>query len=62
MKKLPLAKNGNFLCKIWDGVFKNYLIDKMKKDFKNVRTIKPEASRNESAEIYLLATGYRKLS
>lgn len=59
LKNLPLTTNGNFLCKIWDGNYKNDLIEKMKKNFKIIRTIKPDASRINSAETYLLATGFR---
>jgi len=31
----------------------------MKRDFTDVKHIKPAASRQESVEIYVLATGYR---
>lgn len=59
LENLPLVKNGKFLCKIWDGIYKNDLIEKMKKDFQIVKTIKPEASRGKSAETYLYASGFK---
>jgi 23S rRNA (uridine2552-2'-O)-methyltransferase len=35
------------------------LLKALKRDFKTVRHIKPPASRTDSAELYLLATGFR---
>lgn len=57
MKKLviPLVKNGTLLCKIWDGPKRDEFIERLKKDFRRVYTVKPKASRDHSAEIYLLA-------
>nr|CRZ26116.1 Bm4120 [Brugia malayi] len=52
---IPLVKNGTFLCKIWDGPRREEFIERLKQDFRNVYTVKPKASRDHSAEIYLLA-------
>ncbi|EJW85346.1 ribosomal RNA large subunit methyltransferase J [Wuchereria bancrofti] len=52
---IPLVKNGTFLCKIWDGPRREEFIERIKRDFRNVYTVKPKASRDHSAEIYLLA-------
>ncbi|KAI1717343.1 ftsJ-like methyltransferase domain-containing protein [Ditylenchus destructor] len=57
---IPLKENGNFLCKIWDGVYEKEFTDELKKHFRRVRGIKPDASRNESSEKYLYAHGFIK--
>ena len=54
-----LAPGGNFVAKVWQGGTANALLALLKKRFRSVRHAKPEASRAGSAEIYLLATGYR---
>jgi 23S rRNA (uridine2552-2'-O)-methyltransferase len=38
------------------------LLTALKRDFANVRHVKPPASRSDSAELYLLATGFRPRS
>jgi 23S rRNA (uridine2552-2'-O)-methyltransferase len=35
------------------------LLAALKRDFSHVRHVKPAASRPDSAELYLLATGFR---
>ncbi|CAG9530209.1 unnamed protein product [Cercopithifilaria johnstoni] len=52
---IPLMKNGTLLCKIWDGPRREEFIELLKQDFRRVYTVKPKASRDHSAEIYLLA-------
>ncbi|VDK70607.1 unnamed protein product [Litomosoides sigmodontis] len=52
---IPLAKNGTLLCKIWDGQRREEFIEHLKQHFGRVHTVKPKASRDHSAEIYLLA-------
>ncbi|KAK0418125.1 hypothetical protein QR680_013384 [Steinernema hermaphroditum] len=53
---LPLSSKGLFLCKIWDGSERKHFAEELQRRFRNVSTIKPKASRNDSAELYLLAT------
>jgi 23S rRNA (uridine2552-2'-O)-methyltransferase len=36
------------------------LLARLKREFKSVRHVKPKASRADSAELYLLATGFRR--
>jgi 23S rRNA (uridine2552-2'-O)-methyltransferase len=55
-----LAPGGAFLCKVLQGGTETTLLAALKRDFASVRHIKPTASRSESAELYLLATGFRK--
>ena len=54
-----LAPGGAFLCKVLQGGTEATLLAVLKRDFAVVRHIKPPASRAESAELYLLATGFR---
>jgi 23S rRNA (uridine2552-2'-O)-methyltransferase len=57
-----LAPGGAFLCKVLQGGTEARLLSVLKRDFASVRHIKPPASRAESAELYLLATGFRGCS
>ena len=54
-----LAPGGAFLCKVLQGGTEASLLAALKRDFEKVRHVKPAASRPESAELYLLATGFR---
>ncbi len=54
-----LAPGGSFLTKTFRGGTENELLAQLKKNFKTVRHIKPDASRDESVELYLLATGFK---
>ncbi|XP_068100591.1 rRNA methyltransferase 2, mitochondrial [Hyperolius riggenbachi] len=56
---LVLRPGGNFLCKLWDGSQTNPLRDRLRQSFQYVRTVKPKASRMDSAEIYLLGKSYK---
>lgn len=54
-----LAPGGAFLAKVIQGGTEGALLASLKKDFAKVQHIKPPASRADSAELYLLATGFR---
>jgi 23S rRNA (uridine2552-2'-O)-methyltransferase len=54
-----LAPGGAFLCKVLQGGTETTLLAGLKRDFATVRHVKPAASRTDSAELYLLATGFR---
>jgi 23S rRNA (uridine2552-2'-O)-methyltransferase len=54
-----LAPGGAFLCKVLQGGTEASLLAALKRDFSHVKHIKPAASRTDSAELYLLATGFR---
>ena len=54
-----LTPGGAFLCKVFQGGSEGELLKTLKRDFAAVRHIKPPASRAESAELYVLATGFR---
>jgi len=54
-----LAPGGAFLCKVLQGGTEGALLAALKRDFASVKHVKPAASRTDSAELYLLATGFR---
>lgn len=54
-----LAPGGAFLCKVFQGGTERDLLDLLKKRFSIVRHVKPPASRSDSAELYVLATGFK---
>ncbi len=54
-----LAPGGAFLCKVFQGGSERALLTRLKQDFDQVRHAKPPASRAESAETYVVATGFR---
>lgn len=54
-----LAPGGAFLAKVFQGGSEKELLDLLKRNFSSVRHIKPKASRAESPELYVLATGFR---
>ena len=54
-----LAPGGTFLCKVFQGGAEGDLLAALKRDFKTVRHAKPPASRAESAEVYVVAMGFR---
>jgi 23S rRNA (uridine2552-2'-O)-methyltransferase len=54
-----LAPGGSFLCKVLQGGAANELLSTMKRSFRTVRHVKPKASRADSSELYVLATGFR---
>lgn len=57
-----LKPGGGFLCKVLRGGTEGTLLAALKRDFAQVRHVKPAASRSDSAELYLLATGFRQAS
>jgi 23S rRNA (uridine2552-2'-O)-methyltransferase len=54
-----LAPGGFFVAKVLQGGTENMLLASLKRDFAVVRHVKPAASRADSAELYVLATGFR---
>jgi len=54
-----LVPGGAFLCKVLQGGTEATLLASLKRDFASVKHVKPAASRADSAELYLLATGFR---
>ncbi|MGE3064917.1 MAG: RlmE family RNA methyltransferase [Hyphomicrobiaceae bacterium] len=54
-----LRPGGAFVCKLFQGGAERDLLDKLKRAFASVRHVKPPASRSGSAELYVVATGFR---
>jgi 23S rRNA (uridine2552-2'-O)-methyltransferase len=54
-----LAPGGVFLAKVLQGGTEHGILGQLKRDFASVKHVKPSASRADSAELYLLATGFR---
>jgi 23S rRNA (uridine2552-2'-O)-methyltransferase len=54
-----LEPGGAFVAKVLQGGTENTLLADLKRDFAQVRHVKPAASRSDSAELYVLATGFR---
>ena len=54
-----LVQGGFFLAKVFQGGSEGDLLTRLKRDFASVRHLKPKASRADSAEMYVLATGFR---
>ncbi len=54
-----LKPGGAFLCKVLQGGTEGVLLADLKRDFAVVKHVKPQASRPDSAELYVLATGFR---
>jgi 23S rRNA (uridine2552-2'-O)-methyltransferase len=54
-----LKPGGVFVAKVLRGGTENELLTLLKKQFATVRHVKPDASRQDSAESYVVATGFR---
>ena len=54
-----LNPDGSFLAKVLQGGTENELLTTMKRDFSVVKHVKPKASRADSSESYVFATGFR---
>lgn len=54
-----LAPGGFFVAKVLQGGTEGQVLARLKKEFASVRHVKPAASRADSAELYVLATGFR---
>jgi 23S rRNA (uridine2552-2'-O)-methyltransferase len=57
-----LKDGGGFLAKVIQGGTESELLAALKRDFATVKHVKPAASRADSAELYVLATGFRGAS
>jgi 23S rRNA (uridine2552-2'-O)-methyltransferase len=54
-----LKPGGTFVAKVFQGGAEGALLAILKRDFAELRHAKPPASRAESAETYVVATGFR---
>ena len=54
-----LEPGGSFVAKVFQGGAEKTLLDQLKRHFTVVKHAKPPASRKESSELYVVATGFR---
>jgi len=54
-----LKKNGSFFCKLFHGPYLKTYESTVSEFFREVRLVKPPASKQRSSEIYLLALQFR---
>lgn len=54
-----LRPGGSFIAKVFQGGAQGEFLKLLKADFESVKHIKPGASRKESAEQFVVATGFR---
>lgn len=57
-----LAADGAFIAKVLKGGTERQLLERLKRGFAKVRHAKPPASRADSAEVYVVAQGFRGTS
>ena len=53
------ATRGNFFVKVFEGELLNDFMQTVKTFLKKLRLVKPQASRQKSSEMYLLALGLK---
>jgi len=56
-----LHEQGNYLCKVFQGEDLPSFVSGLKERFSKVKVIKPESSRKESREIFILGIGFKRL-
>jgi len=54
-----LKPGGVFIAKAFQGGETSALISELKRHFAEVRNFKPKASRSDSSEVYIVATGFK---
>jgi 23S rRNA (uridine2552-2'-O)-methyltransferase len=54
-----LAEGGGFVAKVFQGGAEKAMLERLKRHFASVRHAKPPASRKQSSELYVVATGFR---
>lgn len=59
MAEAVLKPGGTFVGKVFQGGATKLLLARVKRNFRDVKHVKPPASRAQSVELYLVASGYR---
>jgi 23S rRNA (uridine2552-2'-O)-methyltransferase len=54
-----LTPNGGFVAKVFQGGTERDMLNRLKRDFASVKHAKPPSSRKDSAEMYVVAQGFR---
>jgi 23S rRNA (uridine2552-2'-O)-methyltransferase len=55
-----LAPGGGFVAKVFQGGSEKAMLEQLRRHFTEVRHAKPPASRKESSELYVVATGFKR--
>ncbi|OJX09838.1 MAG: 23S rRNA methyltransferase [Caedibacter sp. 37-49] len=55
-----LMPGGTFISKVFQGGTDPELLKEMKRHFKTIKHVKPQASRKESPEMYVIALGFQQ--
>lgn len=55
-----LAEGGGFVAKVFQGGTEREMLTRLKQHFASVKHAKPPASRKESSELYVVASGFRR--
>jgi 23S rRNA (uridine2552-2'-O)-methyltransferase len=56
---IVLAKNGSFIGKLFQGGSSQLIVQNLQQYFSKVSYFKPQSSRKDSSEVYLVATGFK---
>lgn len=59
MARRVLKVGGTFVVKVFTGSGSQEFLAELRKDFETVRVRKPDASRDRSREVYMVATGFK---
>ncbi len=59
MARRVLRIGGTFVVKVFQGVGSQEYLKELRHDFTQVKVRKPEASRDRSREVYMVATGFK---
>ena len=57
--EILLKPKASFICKIWKGEEEKEIIKKLKILFENIDYFKPQSSRKESSEIFIVARNFK---
>ena len=60
--KKVLKEDGSFIAKVFQGGTEKELLDDLNKSFKTVKHFKPESSRKDSVEMYVIALGFKNIT
>ena len=59
MARRVLRVGGSFVVKVFQGVGSQEYLKELHQDFTSVKVRKPDASRDRSREVYMVATGFK---
>lgn len=60
--KKVLKEDGSFIAKVFQGGTEKELLDDLNKSFKTIKHFKPESSRKDSVEMYVVALGFKNIN